>query len=424
MDQDAIATITTGLGNYTPEALPVAQAREFIARLLPPPRERELVALTTALGRTLASDIAASVLLPSVDQAAVDGYALPGRALPTAGESRLRLLAQAPDELIASEAMSGCIAVLRGAPLPAGFDTVVPAELVRLEREAIVLAAGRVAPGANRRRPGDTLALGGVALAAGCVLRAGDIGILAALDVADVPVWRRPRVAALSIGDGLYPLGEPLPSGGQRDVNRYALLAMLGRHDAEAHDFGTLPRNALALSKALRHAARQVDVVLCVGRLDADGEAVLREAMVELGHVEVWQLALGFGHAMAVGRVGEYTRPALLLWLPDQLDELLVSYHLLVREALVALSGASMPRLPSLNAVVTCALAKQAGRTAYVPAVLQANAERWQVEPIGPQHLVAPGIAHPPNCVIELARDQGPVAAGESVVVLPFTGFV
>ncbi len=58
--------------------LPVAQAREIIARLVPRVRTVEKVALRAALGRVLAADVRSPIDVPSHDNSAMDGYALRG----------------------------------------------------------------------------------------------------------------------------------------------------------------------------------------------------------------------------------------------------------------------------------------------------------------------------------------------------------
>ena len=113
---------------------------------------------------------------------------------------------------------------MTGATMPAGLDTVVPQEFVRLDGTRIVLAAGVVRQGENRRLAGEDLARGAIALAAGRLLRPADIGVLASLGRAEVPVFRRLRVAFFSTGDELRSIGEALDPGlGLRQQPLHAL---------------------------------------------------------------------------------------------------------------------------------------------------------------------------------------------------------
>src|SRR5690349_3842501 len=94
-------------------------------------------------------------------------------------------------------------AVMTGAVMPAGCDTVVPQELAQADGDRVRIEAGVIRPGENRRRRGEDLAAGKPALRAGRVLRPADIGLVASLGLAGVSVKRRLRVALFSTGDEL-----------------------------------------------------------------------------------------------------------------------------------------------------------------------------------------------------------------------------
>ena len=97
-----------------------------------------------------------------------------------------------------------------------------------------------VASGENRRLAGEDLARGETALAAGRLLRPADLGVLASLGRAEVPVFRRLRVAFFSTGDELRSLGETLDAGCVYDSNRYTLWAMLQRLGVDVLDLGVV----------------------------------------------------------------------------------------------------------------------------------------------------------------------------------------
>ena len=79
--------IASCVSGYDPNALPVAQAREFIARLVPRVQTVEKMALRSALGRVLARDIRSAINVPSHDNSAMDGYALRASELRDDGET-------------------------------------------------------------------------------------------------------------------------------------------------------------------------------------------------------------------------------------------------------------------------------------------------------------------------------------------------
>jgi molybdopterin molybdotransferase len=185
---------------YDPNALPVAQAQDFIARLVPRVQAIEKLALRSALGRVLARDIVSAIDVPAHDNSAMDGYALCGADLATDAPTVLRVTGSgfAGQADIASAGAGECVRIMTGAVMPAGLDTVVPQEFVQVDGEYVHIPAGVVRGGDNRRLAGEDMGRGEVALAAGRVLRPADLGMLASLGQAEVPVRRRLRVAFFS----------------------------------------------------------------------------------------------------------------------------------------------------------------------------------------------------------------------------------
>src|SRR5574340_1297113 len=84
-----LAEIASCIAGYDPGALPVAQAQEFIARLVPRIQAVERVAIRSALGRVLAHDLVSPIDVPAHDNSAMDGYALRGADLSAGGDTTL-----------------------------------------------------------------------------------------------------------------------------------------------------------------------------------------------------------------------------------------------------------------------------------------------------------------------------------------------
>ncbi|HEV7915167.1 MAG TPA: molybdopterin molybdenumtransferase MoeA, partial [Albitalea sp.] len=70
-----LADIASCVSGYDPHALPVAQAQQFIARLVPCVGAVESLPIRSALGRVLARDIVSAINVPAHDNSAMDGYA-------------------------------------------------------------------------------------------------------------------------------------------------------------------------------------------------------------------------------------------------------------------------------------------------------------------------------------------------------------
>jgi molybdopterin molybdotransferase len=421
-----LAEIASCVSGYDPNALPVAQAQEFIARLVPRVQAVEMLAIRSALGRVLARDIVSPINVPASDNSAMDGYALRASDLSATGDTVLSVAGTgfAGVQFAGAVAPGQCVRIMTGAVMPAGLDTVVPQEFTRAEGERVVVPAGVVRAGDNRRLAGEDLAQGEAALKAGRVLRPADLGMLASLGQAEVPVLRRLRVAFFSTGDELRSIGEPLDEGCVYDSNRYTLWGMLQRLGVDLIDMGVVRDDPAALEAAFRHAAENADAVITSGGVSVGEADHTKQVMKAIGDVLFWKIAMRPGRPMAIGRITSRGHDALLFGLPGNPVAVMVTFYAFVRDALLAMSGATAQPLPMLRAACTQAIRKKAGRTEYQRGIVSRTADGWQVEITGSQGSGILRSMSVANGLVVLGHEQGNVAAGELVDVLPFDGLV
>lgn len=421
-----LAEIASCVSGYDPNALPVAQAQEFIARLVPRVQAVEMLALRASLGRVLARDVISAINVPSHDNSAMDGYALRGSDLAAAGDTVLTVAGTgfAGAQFSGSVGSGQCVRIMTGAVMPEGLDTVVPQEFTKADGERITVPAGVVRTGDNRRLAGEDLAKGEAALKAGRVLRPADLGLLASLGQAEVPVLRRLRVAFFSTGDELRSIGEPLDEGCVYDSNRYTLWGMLERLGVDLIDMGVVRDDPAALEAAFRHAAENADAVITSGGVSVGEADHTKQVMKSLGDVLFWKIAMRPGRPMAIGRITSRGHDAILFGLPGNPVAVMVTFYAFVRDALLAMSGASPQPLPMLRAASTQAIRKKAGRTEYQRGIVSRSGDGWQVEITGSQGSGILRSMSVANGLVVLHHEQGNVAAGELVDVLPFDGLV
>lgn len=229
-----------------------------------------IVRLDEAIGRVLAEDVRAGEYVPDFDRSTVDGYAV--RAADTFGCSdaipailTLRgevLMGQGADlTLNAGE----CCAVPTGGAIPRGADCAVMVEYTENYGDGTIGIAKPGAPGQNMIFRGDDVFPGKRVLEKGRLLSAQDIGALAAIGRAEVPVTRRLRVGVISTGDELVP-PDTVPGAGQvRDVNAPMLCAMLKAFGAESVSYGIVKDNEALLSEKVHKAVSECDAVLLSG---------------------------------------------------------------------------------------------------------------------------------------------------------------
>lgn len=164
----------------------------------------EAVEIRKAGGRTLATSVRSTVDVPAFHRSAMDGYAV--RSAATPGE--FLVVGEVFPGRPRREAVAAgqTVAIMTGAPLPAGVDSVVPVERVEVRGDRVI-AREAIAPGKNVGRRGEDVTAGEQILAAGRVLLPQDLGLLAAVGVGHVTAVRRPKVALFATGNELLPAG-------------------------------------------------------------------------------------------------------------------------------------------------------------------------------------------------------------------------
>jgi len=421
----SLQEIGSCVGGYDPKALPVTAARDFLQRLVPRLQAVEKLALRSALGRVLAEDIVSPIDVPAQDNSAMDGYAFRAADLAVADETVLEVVGSgfAGGDVATSIGPGQCVRIMTGATMPAGLDTVVPQEFVRADGPRIVLAAGVVRQGENRRFAGEDLARGAIALAAGRLLRPADIGVLASLGRAEVPVFRRLRVAFFSTGDELRSIGEALAPGSVYDSNRYTLWAMLQRLGVDVLDLGVVRDDPQALEAAFRTAADAADAVITTGGASVGEADHTRMVLAGLGDAVFWRIAMRPGRPMAIGRIESAGRKVIAFGLPGNPVAVMVTFYALVRDALLAMSGATPVPLLALRAASVDAVRKKPGRTEYQRGFVERAADgSLQVRVSGAQGSGILRSMSESNGLVVLGHEQGNVAAGDLVDVWMFDG--
>ena len=423
----SLEDIISCVSGYDPNALPVAKAQEVIQTFIRPIETVEKVAIRAALDRVLAADIISPINVPAHDNSAMDGYALSGAQL-AAGEVQLKVVGTA----FAGRAWEGrvangeCVRIMTGAIMPATCDTVVPQEFTRAAGEnAVIIPAGVVKPGDTRRCAGEDLALGQAALKQGRILRPADLGLLASLGIAEVPVRRRLRVAFFSTGDELRSIGEPLDEGCVYDSNRYTLYGMLKRLNCEILDMGVIKDDPAALEAGFRNAAENADAVITSGGVSVGEADYTKQMMAKLGDVRFWKIGMRPGRPMAFGHIASGGRGAYLFGLPGNPVAVMVTFYFFARQALLHMMGAQADTLPLMQAVSGMAIRKKPGRTEYQRGILTQEADGRRVVRItGSQGSGILRSMSEANCMVVLGHEQGNVAAGDLVDILPFEGLI
>ena len=191
----------------------------------------ETVGLTEAAGRILAFDIFSKENIPPYRRSIMDGYAVRSKDLGAAGDMIPTMLKVTGEVIMGTDSpdlsveTGCCVYVPTGGEVPAGADAVVMVEYCEPFGDSMLAVSRSASPGENVVQEGEDVSEGDILLCKGRKLRPQDIGVLAAVGVAEVPVFVPWRVTVISTGDELVS-PEEIPGPGQiRDINSYTISA-------------------------------------------------------------------------------------------------------------------------------------------------------------------------------------------------------
>ncbi|WP_435853946.1 molybdotransferase-like divisome protein Glp [Streptomyces sparsogenes] len=399
--------------------------------------------LLDAQGCVLVEDVTVPGALPPFDNSSMDGYAVRIADIAAATEEYPAVLTVVGDIAAGSETAPAvgpgeAARIMTGAPLPPGAQAVVPVEwtdgglgqgpvsAMPAHSEAPEGASGRVRvyrpakAGQHVRARGCDAGAGELALRAGTVLGAPQIGLLAALGRAAVKVRPRPRVVVLSTGSELVQPGQEAGPGRIHDSNSFQLTAAARDAGAIAYRVGAIADDAGALRAAVEDQLSRADIVVTSGGVSVGAYDVVKEAMRE---VEFRKLAMQPGKPQGFGRVGPDRVPFIAL--PGNPVSSYVSFELFVRPAIRTLMGTGPIHRPLVRARCPEGVASSPrGRRQFLRGWYEppgVDAELGVVTPVGGtgSHLIK-ALAHA-NALIVVDEDTTEVAAGADVDVVLLT---
>lgn len=313
--------------------LPMEDALCLLLEQATPLGETELVATEQALGRVLAAPQTATVNVPPLDNSAMDGYAVRISDLSTS--TRLRVAQRIPAGSIGQPLEAGTAArIFTGAPIPPQCDAVVMQENCTAENgEVIVNKAPKT--GENIRRAGEDIQSGVEVLPAGIKLRPQDMGLLASVGLAQLPVYHRLRVATFFTGDEIVMPGQTLQPGQIYNSNRFVLTGLLESLGCEVIDLGIVPDDFATTVEILRQAAARSDLIVTSGGVSVGEEDHVKAAVEHTGKLDLWRIAIKPGKPLAFGNAAGTS----FIGLPGNPVSAFVTFCLFVRPFILRRQG-------------------------------------------------------------------------------------
>ena len=374
----------------------------------------ETIGILDSLGTVLAEDVHASENIPPFNNSAMDGFAVVAADVLNASKTdpvRLSVLEtiQAGYAPTVSVRPGNAARIMTGAMMPDGADAVAMKEVTELEGDQVTIFEG-VETDENVRFTGESVEQGDLVMSTGKLIRPQEIAMFASLNRSEVEVYKRPKVAVVSTGDELTPLGEPLAAGKIRDSNRYGICAQIEEAGCDPVDMGIARDDEAETERKFRQALDGADALITSGGVSVGEFDVVKAVLSKLGEINFWRVAMKPGKPQAYGIADG--KP--IFGLPGNPVSSLVVFELFVRPALLKMAGHSELLRPTFRAVLEENISNKDGRVSFMRSIITLRDGKYYAKTTGPQ---GSGILHSlvlANGFIVIPAGAT-VAAGETV---------
>src|SRR3984885_118267 len=353
--------------------------RRFQAAINLTPCGIETVPLDAALGRVLSAHVVSLVDVPFFDRSNVDGFAVVAQDTFGASEEAPRSLLVGEEEIhtgvVPTAIIESGTAVLiaTGGMVPRGADAVVMIEDTDIResdtrqgdtREGELYVTRAVTPGTGISFAGTDITAGETVLRRGRVLTSRDTGVLAAIGVDHVNVWRKPVVAILSTGDEIIAPGNPMQPAKVYDSNAQALADAVRELGGEPRRLGIVPDDLAALRERLQQALEFADIVLMSGGTSKGAGDVSYRVVAELRDpgIVAHGVALKPGKPICLAATGGRA----VVVLPGFPTSAIFTFHEFVAPVIRMLAGRGSQERTIVPAKLAVKVNSEIGRTEYL----------------------------------------------------------
>lgn len=348
----------------------------FYKHYKPGPLGVEDVSIEKAYGRILAEDVTSPIDVPGFDRALMDGFAVIAQDTFGAEEDtpiKLRYVGkvEAGDKPEVEVQSGTALEIATGAPMPKGSNAVVMVEYTQRDGDSIQVFRA-VAPNENVMAAGTDIMVGELIQRRGDRLTSRELGVLAAIGLKFVRVYRRPRVAILSTGNEIVLPGEPLRYGKIYDVNSNAIIGALTEIECEPIFLGIVTDNLDDMRGKLKKAFDSADAVITSGSTSAGVGDLLYRVINDLGEPGL------IVHGLSV-KPGKPTIMAVvdgkpLFGLPGYPTSALMIYQSVVQPILAKMAGLATTRAGlKVRGRVAFRIFSAKGRREFLPVHLVAD---------------------------------------------------
>ncbi len=343
--------------------------RRFHAVLELQPLGEQAVPIGQALGRILARDVVAAVDVPSFDRSNFDGFAVRAEDTYGAAEETPRHLTLLDQSIATGTVPQGqvsaktAMAIATGGMLPRGADAVVMIEHTDIERGELVVRRA-VHAGAGISFAATDIAAGETVLRVGDGLTSRETGVLAAVGVDRVQVWRRPRVAVISTGDEILRPGEPMRPGMVFDSNGRIIADAVRELGGEPVEYGVVRDDLALLRQRVTEALAECDVVLLSGGTSKGEGDLSYHAIRDLSDPGIVAHGVALKPGKPICLAASQGKAVVIL--PGFPTSAIFTFHEFVTPVLRRLAGRAIETASIRSARLAVPVNSEIGRTEYL----------------------------------------------------------
>ena len=373
------------------------------------PLGTERIGLAQAAGRVLAEDAIAKRDQPPFAASAMDGYAVKG---PVNGGEVYTVIGEAA----AGSAFSGkvcpnqAIRIFTGAPVPEGADTVVIQEDITRDDNQIKVTGNH--HGDNIRPAGGDFK-SGQTIKAPRRLTASNVALLAAMNIPQVTVTRKPEVAVISTGNELVMPGDTPGPDQIIASNTFGLKALLDAHGASTRIL-PIARDTESSLRQVFALAEGADLVVTIGGASVGDHDLVGKVAADLGMEQsFYKIAMRPGKPLMAGRMGQ----SMMVGLPGNPVSAMVCGHVFLLPVIDAMLGLPAQRRPLHTAKLATKVDANGPREHY----MRARVENGLLTAFERQDSALLTVLAEANALLKRPINDGEQDVGATVEYLPLT---
>jgi molybdopterin molybdotransferase len=370
--------------------------------------------------RVCAASLSSPVNVPAFANSAMDGFALRSADCIGAGKVRLRVEGTVTAGMAAPETDASANTaweIMTGAPLPNGYDTVIPVEKTLRDGDFVELTVKPQA-GDNIRHPGEDFSTQAPVIEAGTLITPEMLMGLAAVGIDSISVYKQPNVAIITTGNEISSKSSDADRGIIRDSNRPYLEAAVAQSGALVTHSQSVNDDGAALAEAITAVSKTSDIVITTGGVSAGRMDFVPEVLEQLGaEILFHKVAIRPGKPILFAKLPDNT---LVFGLPGNPVAVAVGWRFFVNEAIRQMLGKRQGTYSAAKLLNDTG--SRAGLRFFAKARSHVNAAgEVEVEVLPGQQSFKISPLMQANCWAIFTEDNTGCRAGERVLIAPLT---